>query len=270
RKAGEVRRRTGGRVTTGEMSTRPTRERIEWSDEGGPGARQADASRAKTRPKAAKGGRRELRALDDVIEEFEKRLGKRSSGRAIKRYEAALVPFEAHRYDEARKMLLPMAKEYQDVSAVHEILGLCLYRAGNWAAAARELERALELNPRWLFNHAVLADCHRALGNHARIAELWDELAAASPNAEIVAEGRIVVAGSFADQGDLDAAIAMMKTAVGDQSRPGEHHLRQWYVLGDLHDRAGNVILARQFFERVARHEPDFADVAERLSVLGT
>jgi len=167
-------------------------------------------------------------------------------------------------------MLLPMAREYNGVSAIHEILGLCLYRSGNWAAAARELERALEINPRWLFNHAVLADCHRALGNHARILELWEELAAASPNAEIVAEGRIVVAGSLADQGDLNGAISMMKTAADDQSRPGEHHLRLWYVLGDLHDRAGNVILARQFFERVARHEPEFSDVAERLSVLGT
>lgn len=270
KRAAEVKRRTGGRVTTGEMSSRPTRERVEWVDEGRAGARRTSGATAKVRGKVAKGGRRELRALDDVVEEFEKRLGKKHSARAIRRYEAALVPFEAHRYDEARKMLLPMAREFQDVSAVHEILGLCLYRAGNWSAAAREIERALELNPRWLFNHAVLADCHRALKNHARVAELWDELAAASPSAEVVAEGRIVAAGSLADQGDLDGAIAMMKSATADHARPGEHHLRQWYVLADLHDRAGNVILARQFFERVAGHEPEFADVAERLAVLGT
>lgn len=270
RRAGEVKRRTGGRVTTGEMSSRPVRERIEWVDEGRAGERRSSGATAKVRGKVSKGGRRDLRALDDVVAEFEKRLGKRHAGKAIRRYEAALVPFEAHRYDDARKILLPMAREYQDVSAVHEILGLCLYRAGNWSAAARELERALELNPRWLFNHAVLADCHRALHNHARVAELWEELASASPNAEIVAEGRIVAAGSLADQDDVDGAIAMMKTAVADHAHPGEHHLRQWYVLADLHDRSGNVIMARQFFERVARHDPEFADVAERLAVLGT
>ena len=62
----------------------------------------------------------------------------------------------------------------------------------------------------------------------------------------------------------------MQKAA--DPPRTGkvrEHHLRQWYVLGDLHDRAGDVIDARRFFARVADVDKDFADVRQRLANLG-
>lgn len=269
RRAAQVKRRTGGRVTSGEMSRRPERSRVEWIDEGRVGSRRASTTQAGSAARRSRGGSRNLRALDAVIDEFESALGKKAAPRAIKRYEAALAPFEAHRYDDARKILLPMAREYDGVSAVHEMLGLCLYRSGNWAAAARELERALEVNPTWVFNHAVLADCHRALKNFSRVEELWEELAAASPSAEIVAEGRIVFAGSLADRGDLEAALASMGTARSDNGRPAEHHLRQWYVIADLHDRLGDVVQARNFFERILRHDPGFADVVERLASLG-
>jgi tetratricopeptide (TPR) repeat protein len=232
--------------------------------------RQQTGARSRSSGRAQKGGRKEVRALDAVIEEFERALGGRAASRAVKRYEAALQAFEAYRYDEARKILSPMAREYADVSAVHEMYGLCLYRAGQWKKAAEELERALVLNPDWIFNHAVLADCYRALGNHQRVEELWKEVAAASPNPELMAEARIVHAGSLADRGHLQEALSFMEKSAQDVNRPAEHHLRQWYVVGDLHDRLGNVIEARRFFERVATHEPGFADVVERLAALGS
>lgn len=214
-------------------------------------------------------GRKSVRALDAVVEEFESALGTRIAARGLKRYEAALAEFEAHHYDEARRMLTPMAREYSDVAAVHEMHGLCLYRCGEWKKASVALERALVLNPGWIFNHAVLADCHRALGNHDRVEELWLEVAQVSPAPEIVAEARIVRAGSLADRGDLEGALTLMAKSSNDVARPLEHHLRQWYVVADLHDRNGNIIEARHFFERIARHDQQFADVIERLSTLG-
>jgi hypothetical protein len=39
--------------------------------------------------------------------------------------------------------------------------------------------------------------------------------------------------------------------------------------LGDLHDRAGDTLEATRWFERVAREDPDFVDVATRLRALG-
>ncbi len=267
-----MRRRTGGRRTNLEPSRPPERSAEIWVDEGSSTRprRQPTGARSKSTGRAQKGGRKEVRALDSVIEEFERALGGRAAGRAVKRYEAALQAFEAFRYEEARKILGPMAKEYSDVAAVHEMHGLCLYRAGQWKRATEALERALELNPDWIFNHAVLADCHRALGNHARVEELWKDVAAASPNPELMAEARIVQAGSLADRGHLLEALSFMDKSANDVKRPAEHHLRQWYVIGDLHDRLGNVIEARTFFERVAAHDPGFADVVERLAALGS
>jgi hypothetical protein len=45
--------------------------------------------------------------------------------------------------------------------------------------------------------------------------------------------------------------------------------VRQWYVLADLYERAGDVPKAREFFERVKRVDPEAYDVAERLRALG-
>lgn len=253
------------------MSTPPTRSREDWVDEGSTRApRRTSNVRAKGTGRSQKGGRKEVRALDNVIEEFERVLGVRASSRAIKRYEAALQAFEAHRYEEARKILGPMSKDYPEVSAVREMFGLCLYRAGQWKRALGELEVAVRLNPHWIFNHAVIADCHRALGDHQMVEQYWRELADASPHPELVAEGRIVMAGSLADRGLFVEALSLMEKAAGDMKRPSEYHLRQWFVIADLYDRQGNVIKARQFFERIAMHDPQFVDVAERLATLGS
>ena len=270
RRSDEVNQRTGGRRTSGEMSGPPDRTSEIWVDEGSTRPiRRPEGIRARGTGRAQKGGRKEVRALDSVVEEFERALGTRASVRALKRYDAALQAFEAHRYEDARKILNPMAKEYADVSAVHEMLGLCLYRAGQWKRALTELETAVSQNPDWIFNHAVIEDCHRALGNHQMVEKYWRELAEASPHPELLAEGRIVMAGSLADRKLFEEAHALMEKAAGDIKRPSEYHLRQWFVIADLYDKQGNVIKARQFFERIALHDRQFVDVAERLATLG-
>jgi hypothetical protein len=48
-----------------------------------------------------------------------------------------------------------------------------------------------------------------------------------------------------------------------------EHHLRQWYVLADLYDRAGDAPRSRALFGRIRAVDLDFADVAARLRQLG-
>jgi len=268
----EVKGRIGERRTSGEMSLPPERSREDWVDEGSVRpARKAPSfgPRSKGTGRPQKGGRKEVRALDSVVDQFEKALGSKASPRALKRYDAALQAFEAHRYDDARKILNPMSREYSEVAAVREMLGLCLYRAGQWKRALVEFEASLKLNPDWIFNHAVIADCHRALGEHQMVEKYWQELLEASPHPELMAEGRIVMAGSMADRRQITEALALMEKASGDMNRPSEYHLRQWFVIADLYDKEGNVIKARQFFERIAAIDPGFVDVAERLSTLG-
>jgi tetratricopeptide (TPR) repeat protein len=176
--------------------------------------------------------------------------------------------FNRERFEEARRILRPLAEQARRAASVRELYGLSLYRLGRWAQAARELEayRSLtgstEQNP-------VLSDAYRALGRYAEAEELWDELRAASPRAELVAEGRIVAAGALADQGRLDDAIDVLAPAVNRPTRkPRLHHLRMAYALADLYERAGDLPRARELFGRIAASDAEFVDVDARLRAL--
>ena len=99
---------------------------------------------------------------------------------------------------------------------------------------------------------------------------LWDELGQTAAAPEVVAEGRIVYAGSLADRGRVREAISLLdRRGRGREERPKDFHLRLWYALADLEERAGNLPRARTLFERISRNDPSFADVMERLVSLG-
>ena len=142
--------------------------------------------------------------------------------------------------------------------------GLVHYRLGQYPAASRELGAFADLTGS-VEQHPVLMDCARAQKKYAVVASLWEELAASSPSAALVSEGRIVMAGSLADRGRLRDAVAMLERRGGNVQRPAEHHLRVWYALADLCERTGDLPRARELFDRVRRRDPAFADVAERL-----
>ena len=86
---------------------------------------------------------------------------------------------------------------------------------------------------------------------------------------ELVHEGRIVAAGSLADQGRLADAIRLLEKGWKTPKHPKDHHLRRAYALADLLERAGSVPKARQLFGWLARVAPGFADVDARLDALG-
>jgi tetratricopeptide (TPR) repeat protein len=199
-------------------------------------------------------------------------LGRAVSGRSLERAEQRLRDasraFKRERFEEARKILRPLAEAAPTAESVRELLGLTYYRLGRWKAAAAELEALRGLSGS-TEQHPVLADCYRALGRHAKVAELWEELRSASPSAALVAEGRIVAAGSLADQGRLDEAIRLLQAAKAPAKRPKDHHLRIAYALADLHERAGDVPAARQLFRLVAASDPELGDVSARLRALG-
>src|SRR5438270_291120 len=85
---------------------------------------------------------------------------------------------------------------------------------------------------------------------------------------ELVTEGRIVAGGSLADRGDIGAAIRLLEKGPVHVKRPKAHHLRLWYALADLYERAGDTPKARELFGRIVGNEPDFADAAERLAAV--
>ena len=186
-----------------------------------------------------------------------------TSSKLRSRLADAAVAFEAERFAEAERLLGSIQRLAPDVPEVHELLGLTHYRLGRWRRAADELERFGALT-RSVEQHPVLADCYRALRNWSRAEQLWRELGDASPEPDLIEEGRIVQAGTLADRGRLADAIRFLERAPKVKSRPGVHHLRRWYALADLYERAGDNSRARRLFSEIAQADPDFGDAAER------
>ena len=161
----------------------------------------------------------------------------------------------------------PARRAGAGASPVRELYGLTLYRLGRWAQAQRELE-AFRAQTGAPSSTRCSPTATGRSGATTEVEELWDELRAASPSAELVAEGRIVAAGALADQGRLDDAIAAAggggQADRAPEAAPPAHRLRPGRPL-----RAGRrVPRARELFGRVAASDPDFVDVQARLRAL--
>lgn len=238
-----------------------------WIDEGAVRDRAADAV-----DRGRKGARRADTPIDEGGLEVDPSLRRAVPPNRLERFEQRMKEasraFRRERFDEARRILRPLAEAAPTAESVRELLGLTYYRLGRWKQAIAELEAFTELAGT-TEQHPVLADCYRALGRHAKVEELWQELKQASPSAALVAEGRIVYAGSLADQGWLADAIAVLEASKPPTRRPQEHHLRVTYALADLYERAGDLPRARQLFQVVAAADPELGDVLARLRSLG-
>ena len=244
------------------------------------------AKRPSIRPAARVGGRPQARDLATgkegvatpgghrhrvprpVLDELSAAAGPDRGGKLAARMADASYAYERERYQDARRILRVLADEVPQSPAVRELYGLVLYRSGQWAQAARQLEAYRQLSGSF-DQHPALADCYRALRRWDDAEAIWTELRQASPSADLVAEGRIVAAGARADQGDLAGAIEILARAGRRVGHVRERHLRQWYALADLHERAGDLPRARELFARVAAADPDAFDVGSRVRALG-
>jgi tetratricopeptide (TPR) repeat protein len=190
--------------------------------------------------------------------------------RGARYYDQLMKAADAYSRDHERDalgLLRPLRDALPDAPSVRELLGLTHYRLGHYPAATKELEAFANLSGS-VEQHPVLMDSYRAQRRWRKVDERWGELTAASPGAGLVTEGRIVAAGALADRGRIDDAISLLARADRKVEKPKPHHLRLWYALADLEERAGNVPRARGLFDRVRREDPAFADVAERLAAL--
>ena len=252
-------------------------EREQWVDDGPlrSAARKATARAQRPEPaepvdSVSKTTRRRKSSdlAPDVADELVKTAPAARAAKYKERLTTAADALDRGRFDDARRMVQSVLRDLPEMAFGHEIAGLAFYRTGQWRKAAAELEVARQLD-RTLNHHAVLADCYRALKRYDLVEQLWLELREGSPEPALMAEGRIVAAGALADQGDLKGALKLMERGAEVPKKVRDHHLRQWYVLGDLHDRSGDIIKARRFFGMIAEVDPQFADVADRLRGLG-
>ncbi len=207
----------------------------------------------------------------DVVDEIAGAVGRTRAGKVADRLAVAARAYQHDRYPEALRITRELVDRVPESAAARELHGLICYRLGRWREAVKHLEAARSLSGGDPSQVPVLMDCHRAQGHHRRVEALWDELRGASPSADVLVEGRLVLAEDLAESGKLDEAILLLATAGAARNlrNPGDRHLRQWYVLADLYERAGDVPRARELFARVAGVDPELADAPERLRALG-
>lgn len=242
-------------------------------DRGAPGPRTSEAwiddgvvndgkDKAKDRAPGVRRRSSRDRLPPDVAEELARNAPPASAQRDVARLEEAMRAYRRERYADARRMLEPLARRAPEVAAVRELHGLSLYRLGRWNKAVAELEAAERLAGS-VDHHPVLADCHRALGHDAEVRRLWEELRQGPAPAAVVAEGRIVTAAALADAGDVAGAISLLQQGPVSVRKPREHHLRLWYALATLYERAGDIARARQFLRKVLESDPEFPEAAD-------
>jgi tetratricopeptide (TPR) repeat protein len=148
-----------------------------------------------------------------------------------------------------------------------ELLGLAYYKDGRWQEAARELTAfrrfsgSTEQNP-------VIADSYRALKKPAKALEFGDEMKPGTVPDAVYYEGQIVAAGALSDMDLLDDAIARLERLDLRPPVAQEHHLRAWYMLGDLSEKRGRFTQARSWFDAVTAADPEATDAPRRAARL--
>ena len=191
--------------------------------------------------------------------------------KAVATLTRAAEAYDRHRYEEALRLGRIVANTTPGVAAVRELTGLAAYRADRWAMAKVHLRAhfAITGDPEHL---PLIMDADRANHRYRAVEKTFAELVDHTPTAEVLAEGRIVMAATLADQRRFDEAVKLLTYAgAAKQLRnPSYRHVRLWYALADVYDRAGDTTAARELFARVVRAEPDAYDAAQRLRELGS
>ncbi len=244
------------------------------TDQRGPSSRPAAKARAESlRPPAHRAVPPPAELPPDIANELASAAGpdwNHLRERITERMAAGIGAYERERYRDASRILKTVVDAVPNAPSARELLALSQYHQSYWKAALPNLEAFAALTGS-VDQHPVRMDCHRALGRAKRVEALFNELRQGSPDPEVLSEGRLVLAGTRADGGDLAGAVTLLvESGAGRLVRnPAERHLRQWYVLGDLMERSGELPKARELFLRINAVDPDAYDVSERLESLG-
>ncbi len=151
------------------------------------------------------------------------------------------------------------------VGVVRETYGITAYRAGDYATALKELRTAVRITGRYDLL-PMIADCERGLGRPEKALDL-----AASPEAEKLdavptIEMMIVVAGAYADTGDISTALASLEMPALRQKVNGAWQVRLWVAYADLLEQAGRSEEAHRWLTLAADTDTELlTDAAERL-----
>jgi tetratricopeptide (TPR) repeat protein len=72
----------------------------------------------------------------------------------------------------------------------------------------------------------------------------------------------------YLERNDLDRSAESYKKALSAQSKTVEQEMNLYYDLGTVYEMKGDAQDALYYFQKIARRDPGYRDVAERLSAL--
>ena len=182
----------------------------------------------------------------------------------------AAQAYDRHRYEEALRLAKNVALSVPSVASAQELAGLSAYRAERFAMARKFLRAAFELSGDGQHLPQVM-DCERAARRYSLVKSTFQQLIESEPTPDVLAEGRIVLASTLADQSKFQEAIDLLNAGGASKilRNPSGRHLRLWYTLADVYDRAGDATAARELFARVVSVDPEAYDAFTRLEELG-
>jgi tetratricopeptide (TPR) repeat protein len=182
----------------------------------------------------------------------------------------AAESYDRKRFEEALRLSRTVSDAVPGVAPVRELTGLAAYRLERWPIAKSNLRAYFDItgDPEHL---PLVMDCERAGRRYRAVEKTFVQLEESEPSAEVLAEARIVLAASLADQKKFDEAILLLQKSGAAKAlrNPSYRHIRLWYALADVYDRAGDQAAARELFARVVTADPDAYDAALRLEELG-
>ncbi|MEA2461588.1 MAG: hypothetical protein QOH90_1765 [Actinomycetota bacterium] len=231
--------------------------------------RAAERDRGGTHRRAEKAAPKHtpVHLADDIVKELHSAVRPGKGEILVQVFSEAVAAFAEEDFEEAIR-LGEQAKHLALRSTnAREFLGLAYYRTGKWREAARELSAFRRISGSNDQN-PVIADAYRAMKKPDKALEWVDQVDARTSPAEVYYEAAIVGAGALNDMGHLDAAIERLEQLDLEPRVAQEHHLRAWYVLGDLLEKKGRFTQARRWFDAIAGVDPEITDAPERAARL--
>src|SRR5699024_7134451 len=139
---------------------------------------------------------------------------------------------------------------------VREAYGILAYRSGDYRTAVRELRTSLRITGR-LDVLPMIADAERGMGRPERALDIASSDDASALGADAAIELMIVVAGAYADTGDIETALGTLEIPALRHKVDGRWQVRLWAAYSDLLARAGRQEEAKRWLTlRTATRSP--------------
>ncbi|MGA0130529.1 MAG: tetratricopeptide repeat protein [Candidatus Nanopelagicales bacterium] len=135
------------------------------------------------------------------------------------------------------------------IAAVREVVGVTAYGVGNWALALSELQAAKRISGQ-IQLLPLIADCYRALGKPEKSIEILESKEASKLSVEEYCELLLVAAGARQDQGNIDAAMSLLKNKIMISGDPAFSAARLRFFYAELAFINGDTKTASEWFNR--------------------